>query len=134
MRPKGTFMLLRASQPPSEVLMAAGQHDLYRDRMAVCGESLKARKEVYRLHFGDGILQALPAWSTRVMVQLANTYEGPFQVEVRGMAACIASDVPYGHDDEGKHDGGGGHKVPLIPEPTLQPDGGAEVPLFDFNS
>ncbi len=127
-------MLLRASLPPSEVILAVGEHELYRDRMAVCGDSTRAREQVYKLHFGDGILEALPAWSMRVMTQLATTYEGPFKLEVRGMAACIVSGVPYGHDGEGKHDGGGGHKVALIPEPTLQPSGGAEVPLFDFNS
>lgn len=118
MLPKGSFLVFGPEAAPTVHLLSEQETQLYYDRDSLV-DSAKGRREVMRVTFNQPMATtALPAWSNAAMLD-ATHYEGPFQTEVRGIAAAIALGKPFSKDQpNGRDDGSGGSKVPRKPKPT----------------
>jgi hypothetical protein len=129
MLPIGSYLVFGPTSAPAVHLLSADEHKAYQQRYSIALKHGSARvwREVYRLVFNQPeATVALPAYSLDCMLDTAQNYQGPFQVEVRGIAAAIALGKPFAKDQgenpaPGPSDDGGGPKVPRKPLPKGKP-------------
>jgi hypothetical protein len=103
---KGAFVIVGTTEPRA-VILAAGQFDLYMDRISAVGLD-KATSYT----FGHTATHALPC-TRDCMEFIALNYVGAFQDKVRQLCARIALGQPIGDDT----DEGGQHAVIDAPKP-----------------
>lgn len=123
MLPKGSFLVFGPTAQPSVHILTEEAMVQYfeRRRLVELRESAKMLRDCMRVTFGQpDATYALPAWSHDAMMAVASDYTGPFQVELRGIAAAIVLGKPFTKDNPpGKavDDSAGGEKVPRKPAP-----------------
>lgn len=121
MLPKGSFLVFGPTSQPAVHLLTEAEMGEYfeRRRLVELRESARGLRECMRLTFGaPDAVYALPAWSQDAMLSVASAYEGPFQVELRGIAAAIVLGKPFTKEKTAGDDLDGGTKVPRKPKPT----------------
>lgn len=130
MLPIGSFLVFGPTSAPAVHLLSADEHKAYQQRYSIATKHSTARvwREVYRITFNQPeATVALPAYSLDCMLDTAQNYQGPFQVEVRGIAAAIALGKPFSKDSTTGEDlpkgpaDDGGPKVPRKPAPKGKP-------------
>jgi hypothetical protein len=127
MLPNGSFLVFGPTSAPQIHILTASEDKAYQQRYSIATKHSSARvwREVYRLVFNQPEATcALPCWSLDCMLDTAQNYQGPFQVEVRGIAAAIALGKPFSKDNTDqapKSDDDSGPKVPRRPAPKGKP-------------
>ena len=129
MLPHGAFVVLRVNSAPSVELLGAGEFALYMDRGRVVGSD-KARVAT----FGTDSVAILPAHSLECMREIAESYLGAYQTEVRGLCAAIALGMPTNdapdYSEARRDPGDGGRTVdrPIPPPRKPTPTGASFKP------
>ena len=122
-----TYLVVGNNRAPEVLLLTEQEHEIYLDRSMSNNEHRKA--DAVRYVFGTGFDTAFAAWHEALMRSLGEGYEGPFEREVRALAAAIVLNIPFqtmfeNQKKTGK-DGGAGDR--LQPVPVVQPPSGVAV-------
>lgn len=121
MLPRGSFLVFGPTAHPTVHLLGVDELERYWARCKIVDKhgSASALQLNMKVTFGQpNAIYALPAWSPEAMSQTATQYDGPYKVEVRGIAAAIALGKPFTKDaDAPSDDGSGGEKVPRPGKP-----------------
>jgi hypothetical protein len=122
-----TYLVVGPSQPPQVVLIDRQQHEMYLNNSTSANPHCAA--DAVRYTFGSGFDQAFAAWHEELMRVLGTTYEGPFEREVRALAAAIVLNITFEALAKNQKGGNGGEKVRQPKRPVRPQPGGIAVPI-----
>lgn len=132
--PNGCYLVFGPMHEPTVHVVTKEGQETYWSRMKIADGSERAMREVMRITFNaPDATYALPAWSQGCMETIAQEYEGPHKIAVRGIAAAIALGKPFSKDVNPDTDTGpkGGDKVPRNPKGP-KPTSPAKLSAFDL--
>lgn len=124
MYPAGTFLVV-GENPPQVHMLTRDEITLFYERCRISAQAVNseaAMAQTFKLTFGVVGKYALPGWVPECMEGVATKYDGPHQTAVRGIAACLATGLPYTRDSDNTGKGGppqGGERVPIRPDKPL---------------
>ena len=105
-------------------LLNHSQNDLLWKALSLAEDAIRreeSRQYVFRQVFGADVIGILPASTTEALYAYAEHYDGLHKEKVRGIAACILTGTPFGHD--------GGSKVSPPNNPVKPQPGGTAVQI-----
>lgn len=118
----GTFIVWGDSCAPQVHMLTKEQSRGLAERVALTHGDERQMMQVMRLTFGpeaDGAMVAYAAHDPNQLEWLALNYQGPYQTDVKGIAAALALGQPVGGDAKGKPDSGpdNGSRDRITPRP-----------------
>lgn len=130
-RPVGLYLCIGTTVPPCVSLLNERErsHLSEGDRIAAgTSDPVTYTRCSRRQVLGhDATEYLIPAWSDQALSVIVDRYTGPFESEVKGLAACLLTGRTYSRDGEGDKPPDGGVKAPLKPDKPRSPPGGNKV-------
>lgn len=119
-----TFIVVGPVRKPVLRTLTPSRFQLWVDRHCLGGGAAAASAT-----FGAGFEVAIPAWDKETLMPIAQSYGGAFEVEVRGLAACIVlgldpdRELPVLKTVKPKSADGGLCVESAQPQPVMPPQG-----------
>lgn len=130
-RPIGLYLCIGTSVPPVVSLLNERErsHLSAGDRIAAGTSDPVTYTRISRRQVlgHDATEYLIPAWSDEALVIIVDRYTGPFESEVKGLAACLLTGQTYSRDGESGSDSEGGTPAKLEPVQPVRPSGGNAV-------
>ncbi len=130
-RPVGLYLCISNTLPPTVSLLTERErsHLSEGDRIAAGTSDPVTYTRISRRQVlgHDATEYLIPAWSDQALSVIVDRYTGPFEVEVKGLAACILTGQTYSRDGESGSNSEGGTPAKLVPVKPVQPSGGDAV-------
>lgn len=130
-RPIGLYLCIGTSVPPVVSLLTERErsHLMEGDRIAAGTDNpaLYTRQNRRGILRHDATDYLIPAWSDQALSVIVDRYTGPFETEVKGLAACLLTGTSYSLDRDSGDSSDGGVKARIEPVAPRTPPGGVKA-------
>lgn len=118
---KGCYVVFGADRAPEAHYLTERELSHFRDCIALVEDFSKAVESI----FGRGFESVIPCEKPYLM-EITQTYEGPYQRELKGMCAQILLGMPVGQHSDDPKDGGARDRISPKKPRKPRPGGAAE--------